>query len=155
MYVVVDRFNKMCISMPCKKKITSEQTIQLFFQNEWVHFGFHISIVNDRDSRFVMKFWSILWGFMDTKLKKSTTFHPQSDYQIEVVNRTMIHLLRGYCSKHPKCGMNICTIFSMLTTGQSTIQLKHHHLNHVWDTCLSLLWISCLEKMFLLMVIVT
>ena len=25
-FVVVDRFNKMCILMPCKKKITAEQT---------------------------------------------------------------------------------------------------------------------------------
>ena len=39
---------------------------------------------------------------MDTKLKKSTTSHPQTDGQIKVVNRTIVHLLRGYCSKHPK-----------------------------------------------------
>jgi len=39
---------------------------------------------------------------MDTRLKKSTTFHPQTDGQTKVVNRTMIQLLRGYCSKHPK-----------------------------------------------------
>ena len=39
---------------------------------------------------------------MDTKLKKSTTLHPQIDGQTEVVNRTIFHLLRGYCSKHPK-----------------------------------------------------
>ena len=46
-YVVVDRFNKMCIFMPCKKKITAEQTSQLFFHNEWVHFGLPTSIVSD------------------------------------------------------------------------------------------------------------
>ena len=39
---------------------------------------------------------------MDTKLKKSTTFHPQTDGQTEVVNRIVIHLLRGYCRKNPK-----------------------------------------------------
>ena len=39
---------------------------------------------------------------MDTKLKKSTTFHPQIDGQTEVVNRTVIQLLQVYCSKHPK-----------------------------------------------------
>ncbi|KAI5335212.1 hypothetical protein L3X38_025345 [Prunus dulcis] len=39
---------------------------------------------------------------MDTKFKRSTVFHPQTDGQTKVVNRTMVHLLRGYNSKHPK-----------------------------------------------------
>jgi hypothetical protein len=30
LYVVVDRVNKMCIFMPCKKKITAKQTDSLF-----------------------------------------------------------------------------------------------------------------------------
>jgi hypothetical protein len=102
LYVVVDRFSKMCILMPCTKQVTAEQTTQLFFQNVWVHFGLPKSIISDRDSRFVGSFWSSLWALMDTKLKKSTAFHPQTDGQTEVVNRTVVHLLRAYCSKHPK-----------------------------------------------------
>ena len=47
-------------------------------------------------------FWSTFWGLMDTNMVKSTNIHPQIDSQTEVVNREMIHILRGYCSKHPK-----------------------------------------------------
>ena len=39
---------------------------------------------------------------MDTKLKKSTNFRPQIDGQTEVVNKAVIHIFIGYCSKHPK-----------------------------------------------------
>jgi hypothetical protein len=102
LYVVVDRFSKMCILMPCTKQVTKEQTAQLFFQNVWVHFGLPKSIIFDRDSRFVGIFWSSLWVLMDTKLKKSITFHPQTDGQTEVVSPTVVHLLHAYCSKHPK-----------------------------------------------------
>jgi hypothetical protein len=79
LYVVVDRFRKMCIFMPCTKQVIAEQMAQMFFQNVWVHFGLPKSIISDRDSRFVGSFWSSLWALMDAKLKKSTTFHPQID----------------------------------------------------------------------------
>lgn len=39
---------------------------------------------------------------IDTKLKRSISFHPQIDGKIEVVNKTVVQLLRRYCSKHPK-----------------------------------------------------
>ena len=61
----------MCILIPCNKQVTAEQTAKLFFQHVWFHFGLPTSIVSDRDSRFVGKFWSNLWELMDTKLKKS------------------------------------------------------------------------------------
>jgi hypothetical protein len=81
LYVVVDRFSKMCILIPCKKKVATEKMTHMFFQNVWVHFGFPKSIIPDRDSRFIGKFWSSLWALMDTKLKKSTSFHPKTDGQ--------------------------------------------------------------------------
>jgi len=91
LYVVVDRFNKICIRKPCKNKITVEQTNHLLFQKFWVHFGLPNSIVSDRDSRFVGNFSSNLWDMMDTKLKKSTTFHTQTNIKTKVINRTFIH----------------------------------------------------------------
>lgn len=92
----------MCILMPCKKQVIDEQTIQMFFQNIWVHFGLPASIISYRDSQFVGKFWSSLWGLMDTKSKKSSTFHPQIDGQEKGVNIMVVNILRGYWSKHPK-----------------------------------------------------
>jgi len=38
---------------------------------------------------------------LDTKLTKSTNFHPQTDGQIEIVNMMIIHILRMYNLKHP------------------------------------------------------
>jgi hypothetical protein len=47
LYVVVDRFSKMCILIPCKKQITAEKIANLFFQHVWVHFGLPTSIISD------------------------------------------------------------------------------------------------------------
>jgi hydrogenase maturation factor len=89
-YVVVDRFNKMCILIPCKKWVIVEKTANIFFQYVWVHFGLTTSIISDQDNRFLGDFWTSLWRMMDTKLKRSISFHPQTHRQIEVVSRTMV-----------------------------------------------------------------
>jgi hypothetical protein len=101
-FVVVDRFSKMAIMAACKKNITAEATAKLFFECVWVHFGIPKTIVSDRDSHFLSTFWSSLWSLLDTKLTKSTTFHPQTDGQTEVVNQMIVHILCMYNSKHPR-----------------------------------------------------
>jgi hypothetical protein len=101
-FVVVDRFSKMVILAACKKNITTEATAKIFFEHVWVHFGIPQTIVSDRDSWFLNTFWSSLWSLLDTKLTKSTTFHPQTDGQTEVVNQMIVHILCMYNSKHPR-----------------------------------------------------
>ena len=100
-FVVVDRFSKMAIMTACKKNIMAEAMPKLFFERVWVHFWIPQTIISNRDSRFLNTFWSILWSLLDTKLTKSTSFHPQTLGQIEVVNRMVMHILQMYNSKRP------------------------------------------------------
>ncbi|GJT73573.1 transposon ty3-I gag-pol polyprotein [Tanacetum coccineum] len=50
LFVVVDRFSKMVVLMPCKKTITREEEARLFFENVWKIFGLPTSIISYRDS---------------------------------------------------------------------------------------------------------
>jgi len=75
LFMVVCRFSKMCVLMPCKKIISGQEATNLFFGHVWIHFGIPRSIISDMDTRFLSAFWTTLWEKMDTNLKRSTTFH--------------------------------------------------------------------------------
>jgi hypothetical protein len=55
--------------------------------------GFPRSIVSDRDTKFEGHFWRTLWKILGTNLSFISTYHPQKDGQIEVVNKSMGNLL--------------------------------------------------------------
>jgi hypothetical protein len=62
LFVVVDKFSKMCILMPCKKTIKGQEAANMFFEQVWVHFGIPRSIISNRDTRFLSTFWTTLQG---------------------------------------------------------------------------------------------
>lgn len=82
LFMVVDKFNNMCVMILCKRPLVGKKQ-QTFFLQGWVHFGIPRSIILDRDTRFLNVLWTTLWEKRDMKLNISTTFHPQNDENIQ------------------------------------------------------------------------
>jgi hypothetical protein len=99
-WVVVCRFSKMALFIPCTKTIIIVQTTKLYFHHVWPHFGLPRSIISDKDSCFLSTFWKTIWALLGCHLKFSTTFHPQTDGQTKVVNRVLVHALRTHFGRN-------------------------------------------------------
>lgn len=72
----------------------------MFFKEIVRIHGLPLNIVTDRDSMFAGHFWRTLWKKLGTLLSFSSTYHPQTDGQTEVVNRSLGKLLRYLTKQH-------------------------------------------------------
>ena len=88
--------------IPCKKTSDASNVAALFFKEVYELHGVPLSVVFDKDAKFLAHFWRTLWRKIGTKLSFNTSFHPQTDGQTEVVNRSLGNLLRCLIGENPR-----------------------------------------------------
>lgn len=94
--VIVDRLSKYAHFVALKHPYTAVTIAKAFVANVVRLHGIPTDIVSDRDKVFVSSFWQALFQLQGTKLSMSSSYHPQTDDQIEVVNRTLEQYLQCF-----------------------------------------------------------
>ncbi|XP_073153938.1 uncharacterized protein [Henckelia pumila] len=93
---IVDRLTKSAHFQPVCMKYSLEKLAMLYMDNIVQLHGVPVSILSDRDPRFVSRIWKSFQQAMGIKVTLSTTYHPQTDGQTERTIQTLKDMLRAY-----------------------------------------------------------
>ncbi|WVZ93956.1 hypothetical protein U9M48_039905 [Paspalum notatum var. saurae] len=88
-WVVVDRLTKVVHFIPVNTTYSSVKLAELYISRIVCLHGVPKRIISDRGSQFNSRFWEQLHDSLDTKLRFSTAYHPQTDGQTERTNQIL------------------------------------------------------------------
>jgi hypothetical protein len=97
--VVVDHLSKYAHLCALQNPFTTSTMAQLFMDQVFKLHGMPHSIIFYRDSTFTSNFWQELFKLQGTQLHLNTTYHPQIDGKIEVVNKCLETHLRCFATE--------------------------------------------------------
>ena len=99
--VIADRFSKLVRTVPLKS--TSGAAIAQAFVTHWVlPYGAPLKLLSDNGKQFTARFFQRVCNLLGVKNVYTTTYHPQTNGQVERFNRTLLAGIRSYSVEHPK-----------------------------------------------------
>jgi hypothetical protein len=82
--VVVDSFTKYAHFVPLRHPFTTMVVAKAFLNNVYKLHGIPESIITNRDRIFTSSFWKELFSLAEVQLQMTSSYHPQSDGQLNV-----------------------------------------------------------------------
>jgi len=101
-FVVVDHLSKYAHFIPLSPPLFCNQDSSSLHFHVFKLNGIPNSIVSDWDPTFTNTLWGELFCLQGTTLKLSTSYHPQIDGQIEIVNKAVENYLSCFTQDSPK-----------------------------------------------------
>ncbi|MBW0528791.1 hypothetical protein O181_068506 [Austropuccinia psidii MF-1] len=96
--VLVDRYSKTPMFLPCHKDDTAMDTAIMIWNKAISHTGLFQNIISDRDPKFTSALWTNLHNLFGTELSFSTAYHPQTDGLAERMIQTLEDMIRRFCA---------------------------------------------------------
>ena len=99
--VITDRYSKFTQTVPLRN--VTAWTLAKAFCDHWAFiFGPPKYLLSDNGGQFISKFFQSVCNILGTRNLFTTSYHPQTNGQVERYNRTILAGLRSYCSEHGK-----------------------------------------------------
>jgi hypothetical protein len=94
--VIVDKLTKYAIIVPTHDGLTQEGFARIFVERVANVYGLPERIIADQDKRWSTVFWRSVVEYYGSVMALSSSHHPQTDGQTEVLNSLIEQMLRAY-----------------------------------------------------------
>jgi transposase InsO family protein len=94
-WVIMDRLTKTAHFIAVRTTYSVHQYAEIYMEQIVRLHGIPKTIISDRGTQFVARFWEQLHEFLGTKLIRSSRYHPQTDGQTEKINQILEDMLRA------------------------------------------------------------
>jgi hypothetical protein len=100
MNFIVDRLSKFAHFIPINTNYKAQKYVEIYIAHVLCLHDIPKTIISDRGSQFVARFWEQLHASLGTHLIHSSAYHPQTDGQTEQVNQILQDMLMACVLEH-------------------------------------------------------